>query len=215
MNLFLIGRSGSGKGTQAELLTRHFNNFFYISSGALFRELAQTSSDTGKRIAKVVNEGGLPFDTLATALWMRKIAFEVQESQGVLTDGAPRRLNEAKDMDGFMDFLGRKKRTFYILIDISRHEALERLTKRRVCKKCKQVVPWVGEFKKLKKCDKCGGELVARPDDKPSAIKNRLDYFDTRVTETIRYLKRTGRLIKINGEQSIENVSRDILKALR
>lgn len=194
---------------------RHFNNFFYISSGALFRELAQTDSDTGKKIAKIVNEGGLPFDTLATALWMHKIAFEVQEGQGVLTDGAPRRLNEAKDMDRFMDFLGRKKATFYILIDISRQEAFERLTKRRVCKKCEQVVPWVDELKKLKKCDKCGGELATRPDDKASGIKNRLDYFDTRVSETIKYLKRTGRLIKINGEQSIEDVFSDILKALR
>jgi adenylate kinase len=89
------------------------------------------------------------------------------------------------------------------------------LTKRRICKNCKRLIPWVGEFKKLKNCDKCGGLLITRTDDKPVAIKKRLEEFKKEVTPVLNYYKKQGRLIKINGEQSIENVFKEILKKLK
>ncbi|MFC1663815.1 adenylate kinase family protein [Patescibacteria group bacterium] len=215
LNFSLIGRSGSGKGTQAKLLMEHFGNLFYISSGDLFRDLIKIDTDTAKKTKKIVREGGLPYDELATTLWMYEIAFKVKEDQGILADGFPRRINEAKSLDRFLEFLERKENTFNILIDISREEAFNRLSKRRICQKCKRLIPWVGEFKKIKVCDKCGGELITRPDDSPEAIKNRLDYFDKRVTEVIKYYEKQKRLIKINGEQSIEDVFKEILKKIK
>lgn len=214
-NFIIIGRSGSGKGTQAKLLMKEFENLYYISSGELFRELAKKDTDTADKVKKIINGGKLPYDDLATTLWMYEIAFNVKEDQGILADGFPRRLNEAKSLDTFLDFLERTENTFYILIDISKEEAFNRLTKRRICKNCGRLIPWTGEFKKLEVCDKCEGELVTRPDDASEAINNRLDYYEKKVMPVIKYYEEQGKLIKINGEQSIEDVFKNILKAIK
>lgn len=215
INLVLIGRSGCGKGTQAKLLIEHFGNMFYISSGALFRSLAKTDSEAGIKVAQILEEGGLPYDDLATTLWMHVIAFNVKPGQGIVFDGCPRRLAEAKDMDEFLSFLGRKENTLIFLIDISRKEAFNRLAKRKICKKCGQLIPWVGKLKRIKVCNACHGELEARADDTSAAIKNRLDYFEERVVEVIQYFKDQNRLVKINGEQPIEKVFADILQEVK
>lgn len=215
LNFVLIGKSGSGKGTQAKLLIKHFGNLVHIASGDLFRNLAKADTDVGEKIRKILNEGGLPYDDIATTLWMHEIAYNIRSDQGILADGFPRRANEAKDLDQFLEFLERKENTFNILVDISRQEALDRLTKRKICKECGRSIPWVGEFKDLKVCDKCGGELVGRSDDTLEAINSRLDYYEERVVKAVEYYEDQGRLVRINGEQSIEDVFKDILKAIK
>ena len=214
-NFVLIGRSGAGKGTQAELLQKHFGNLFYISSGDLFRDLIKQDTDTAKRIKKILKEGGLPFDELAIALWMHKIAYNVKENQGFILDGAPRRIDEAKALDRFLDFLERKERTFFLLIDVSKEEAFNRLLKRRVCSRCGRVIPAIGKFKNLKICDRCGGRLISRPDDTPEAINKRLDYYEKNVIEVVKFYQKDDRLIRINGQQSIEDVFKEILKKIQ
>jgi len=214
LNFVLIGRSGSGKGTQAKLLKERFGNLVSISTGDLFRDLSKQGTDTSQKIQKILAEGGLPFDDLATTLWMHEIAYKIKEDQGIIADGFPRRINEAKSLDNFLEFLERKENTFYLLIDISRQEASDRLTKRRMCKICGELIPWVGDFKRLQTCSKCGGELISRFDDKPEAIKNRLDYYDERVSQVVDYYKEQGVLLEINGDQSIEDVFKDVLKSI-
>ena len=212
--IILLGRSGSGKGTQAKFLREHFKNLFYISAGDLIRDLAKMETEAGRKVKKIIRQGDLIHDELAITLWMHKIAHNIKENQGILCDGFPRRLNEAKTLDRFLEFLGRKEKSLCLLIDISRKEALNRLLKRRICKKCGQLAPWNKESEKLKFCDKCKGELIARPDDTIKAINSRLDYYEDRVKPVIKYYKKQNRLIKINGEQGAENVSKDILKAI-
>ena len=87
---------------------------------------------------------------------------------------------------------------------------------RKLCGKCGRIIPYIGEFKKLEKCDKCGGELKVRHDDHPNGIKTRLDLFEKETKPIIDYYKKTNReAIDINGEQSIEKVFADILKHLK
>ncbi len=215
INFVLIGRSGCGKGTQAKLLGEHFGNLFYISTGSLFRKMAEYDTQVGHKIKELLNGGGLPFDDLATMLWMSAISYNLKEEQGFCLDGAPRRLEEANALDSFLHYLERTDSTIVILIDISRKEAFDRLTKRRICKKCGQLITWVGDYKNLQACDKCGGDLEERADDTPEAIKNRLDYFDKDVSKVIKYFKKKKRLVKINGEQPIEKVFQDILDEVR
>jgi adenylate kinase len=215
LNFVLIGRSGSGKGTQAKLLMEKFGNFFYVSTGDLLRDLATQKTDVGERIERILDAGKLPSDDLATALWIREIAYNLKKGQGLMADGFPRRLQEAMDLYELMDFLERNDKTFYLLIDISRDEAFNRLAKRRICKKCGRLIPWVGEFKKLEVCDECTGELETRPDDTNEAINNRMDYFEESVVPAIKFYEEKGKLTKINGEQSIEDVFKDILAAIK
>lgn len=214
INITLIGRSGCGKGTQTELLIKHFGNIFVIATGDLMRDLAKQDTDTGARIRKILNEGGLPFDDLATTLWMHKIAYNVKENQGIIFDGAPRRLEEAKNIDKFLEFLERGDNTFNILIDVSREEAFNRLSNRKICNKCGKVFPWIDEFKTMEKCDQCTGKLIKRPDDVPEAINNRLNYYEEKVVEVVDYYKSKNTLIIINGGQPIEKVFQDILDAI-
>jgi len=214
LSFALIGRSGCGKGTQAKLLMKHFGNLFYISTGNLLRELAGMDTIAGKEVKKILSNGDLIPDFIIIGLWMREICNNLNGGQGILFDGAPRRISEAKQADNFFEFLGIGENFFPILLDISREEAFARLTKRRICKKCGKLIPWVGEFKKLEKCNDCGGELVQRQDDNPEAINRRLDFFDSEVKEVVDYYKKDSRLITINGNQPIEKVFEDILKAL-
>ncbi len=146
---------------------------------------------------------------------MREICNNLKDDQGILLDGAPRRVIEAQAMDEFMDFLGRKDSFFPILLDISREEAFNRLTRRRICKNCGKLIPWVGDFKKMEKCDACGGELFSRADDSPQTINNRLDYYEEKVVEVINYYKEKDKLITINGNQPIEKVFQVLLAAIK
>jgi len=211
----LLGRSGCGKGTQADLLIKKFGNLFYVSTGGLLRDTAKLDTAAGKKIKEILERGELIPDFAIIGLWLRELCVNLKENQGILLDGAPRRVSEAKAADEFMDFIGIKKGFFPILLDISREEAFNRLTKRRICKKCGKLIPWIGEFKKLEKCDECGGELLHRQDDNPQTIQNRLDFFDKEVTEVLNYYKKDSRLITVNGEQPIEDVFNDILKAIK
>jgi adenylate kinase len=213
-NFALIGRSGCGKGTQANLLMKHFGNLFKVSTGDMLRNLAGLDTSAGKAAKKILDSGGLIPDFMIIGLWMRELCLNLREDQGILFDGALRRLIEAKQADDFLDFINKKDNFFPILLDISREEAFNRLTKRRICKKCGKIVPWVGDYKNIKECDACGRELENRKDDNPESINNRLDFFDKEVMQVINYYKQDNRLIVVNGEQSIDDVFKDILKAI-
>lgn len=209
----LIGRSGCGKGTQAELLMKHFKNLFRVSTGDMLRNLATLDTSAGKAAKKILDAGGLIPDFMIIGLWMRELCLNLNDNEGVLFDGALRRLIEAKQADGFLEFTGKKDKFFPILLDISREEAFNRLTKRRLCVGCGKIIPWVGDYKNMKKCIDCGGELINRKDDNPESINNRLDFFDKEVAQVLDYYRQDNRLITVNGEQNIEDVFKDILKA--
>jgi len=185
MNFILIGPPGSGKGTQAKLLLKKFKSYYYLSTGQLFRKLIEQKTDTGKKVKGIVESGGLPFDDLATTLWMHEIAFNVKENQGIIADGFPRRPQEARDLDEFLRFLNREKNTEFFLLNISEKEALKRLPKR------------------------------GRADDEIKDIKKRFKIYRERTIPAINYLKRHFKVIKINGEQPIEKVFKDILKHIK
>ena len=184
--LVFLGRSGSGKGTQVELLRKKLG-LDYISSGELLRSRKKIKDYTGKKLQQVLDSGGLVPTPVVFKLWLDRFE-ELKEKfffNGFIYEGSPRKIFEAYLMDEALEWYGWSKNLKVVLIDISEKEAIVRLTKR------------------------------SREDDKISAIKSRLAWFKTNVDPVIRFYKKTKRLIKINGEQSIENVFKDILKALR
>ncbi len=185
LNIALIGRSGSGKGTQAELLVRKFN-LKYIETGKLLRQLSQRKNETSKRLNQKLKKGNLAPSWLVEYILVEQMIEKVKPSDGIIIDGSPRRISEVYFWDDLLNWYGRRP-LIPILIDISAQEAFIRLTKRRICQKCGRLIPWIGEFKKLKLCDKCGGKLIHRLDDRPEAIKRRLAFFQKEVMPVIKY----------------------------
>lgn len=187
LNIIFLGLSGSGKGTQVQLLAdvmRIHNPVHVVSTGDLFRRLQEFTTDVGKRVKRILQEGGLPFDDLATTLWMHEIAFRVHEHEGIIFDGAPRRLDEAKNIDRFLEFLERKDHTKVVFLSVTPEEIMKRLLSR------------------------------GRADDNITAIEGRIDYFEKSVLPVLDYYREQGRLIEINGEQPMEKVHADVVKAL-
>jgi len=213
--ILLFGKSGAGKGTQADLLIKKFG-LEYVGSGDLLRDRKKKKDFMGSKIAKVMKEGGLIPTPVIFGLWINKVEKlkNKKNLKGFIIDGSPRKIFETYLIDELLEWYEWDKDLRAILIDISDKEAIWRLTKRRQCKTCKELIPFLGEFRKMKKCPKCGGKLVKRPDDTVAAVKNRLTWFKTDVQPILNYYRKTGRLIKVNGEQSIENVFKDILKQL-
>lgn len=214
--IIILGPAGSGKGTQAKLLVKKFG-LGYFGSGDALRARQKVGDFTAKKLIKVMGRGELVPSFVISKLWIDRLEKFRQRAEfnGLVFDGSPRKMLEAKLFDEALNWYEWQEKAKVIFINISRKESFNRLTKRRQCKKCGRIIPWLGEFKKLKKCDKCGGKLIIRVDDKPEAIKKRLEEFKKEVIPVINYYKKQGRLIKINGEQSIENVFKDILKAIR
>lgn len=214
--VIFLGKPGSGKGTQAELLGKRIG-LDYVGSGDLLRERKIKKDFTGEKLVKVVDTGGLVPTPVIFKLWLDK--FEIfkkrKDFKGFVMDGSPRKIFEAYLTDEALEWYEWDKNMKVMLIDVSNKEVIWRLTKRRICKKCGKLIPFVGEWRKVKKCPKCGGELKHRMDDTVSGVKNRLAWFKSDVQPVINFYRKTGRLIKINGEQSIENVFKDILKALK
>jgi len=211
--IIFLGKSGCGKGTQAGLLQEKFK-LDYIGSGDMLRARAKKNDFTGKNLTKTLKEGKLCPTAVISKIWLDK-AEEMKNKKnlrGFVMDGNPRKMLEARMIDEALDWYDWEAKVF--LIDISDKEAIWRLTKRRICQKCKNILPFVGKFREIKKCPKCGGKLITRSDDTISSAKNRLSWFKKEVEPIVDYYKKSGRLIKINGEQSIEDVYKDILKAL-
>jgi len=172
---------------------------------------------TAKKLIKVMGRGELVPSFVISKLWIDKLEKFKQKAKfnGLVCDGSPRKILEAKLFDEALNWYDWQEKAKVIFINISRKESFHRLTKRRQCKKCGRIIPWLGEFKKLKKCDNCGGELIIRADDKPEAIRKRLEEFKNEVIPVIKHYREQGKLIEINGEQSIEDVFEEILSKLR
>ena len=212
--VILLGRSGSGKGTQAKLLIKEFG-FDYLCGGNLLRTRAKKNDFNGRKLKKVMESGELAPTHLVFNIWLEQVEKKRDSinKKGLILDGNPRILIEAQLIDIAFDWYEWSD-VKVILLDISHQEAFDRLTSRRICQKCSRIISLAGDFVGMKVCDKCGGELVTRSDDKPEAIRARLDYYKREVEPVVKYYEKQKRLIRVDGEKSVEDVYQDIKRIL-
>lgn len=188
----IMGRSGSGKGTQADLLQEYIkkqspdSEILYVESGDEFREFLK--SDTyASRLAKEVNtKGKLQPAFLAIWVWADYLIKNLNNKKHLILDGTPRKLNESHVLDEAFDFYGRSN-VDVVFINVSEAWATDRLKSRK------------------------------RQDDTDEGIKKRLDWFDTDTMKTIDFYKNNSKynFFEINGEQTIEEVHEEIISKLK
>jgi len=212
MRLILLGAPGSGKGTQAKNIAEKVG-ITHVASGDLFRAAATRGDDLGKQAKYYMEKGLLVPDEITIKMILERIDAP-DCSKGVMLDGFPRTLEQAKALD---QALGKKKqkidRVFYI--KVSTDELVRRLSGRFICRKCQAPYHKVSSPpKKEGICDKCGGELYQRADDTPETVRKRIDVYTKETSPLIDYYKKAKKLVEVKGEGNIDNITKDIVAAL-
>lgn len=208
MNLILLGAPGAGKGTQAELLVKKLS-IPAISTGNMLREAMANGTELGKQAKQFMDEGSLVPDELILGIVADRVA-QPDCQNGFILDGVPRTLAQAVALD-----MRGVKIDHVVSIEVDDSEIEGRMTGRRVCAKCGASYHVVANPPKAEGiCDSCGGELIIRKDDKPETVRHRLEVYHESTEVLKGFYEMTGRLVKVNGSQSIEGANEDILKAI-
>jgi adenylate kinase len=210
LNIILFGAPGAGKGTLAERLVEELG-LIHISTGDIFRREIADKTELGKKISAIVKGGGLVPDELVTDVVTGSIK---NADKGFLFDGFPRTLPQAEGLDKFFAHTDRKI-TAVVFIDLNEEEILRRLSLRRTCENCKIVYNLVSKSSKKENiCDKCGGKLILREDDKIETVRERLKVFYRQTAPVIDYYKKNPGFYKVEGMGSPQEVCSRVLKTL-
>ena len=212
MNLVLLGPPGAGKGTQAARIVEKYA-IPHISTGDIFRKNIKEGTELGKKAQEYMNKGELVPDSLVIEIALDRLN-EDDCKVGFLLDGFPRTVEQAEALDAYLADKGQQVDKV-LDMDVKKEILMERLTGRRVCKDCGATYNVVGmPPKKEGVCDVCGGELVVRKDDIPETVRHRLEVFHQETEALKGFYQKLGKLRLIEGNQPIEDVTRDIMTAL-
>lgn len=213
MNLILLGAPGSGKGTQASLLSEKFK-VPHISTGDIFRAAISAGTDLGKKAQGYMNKGELVPDEIVIGIIKDRLK-ERDTEKGFLLDGFPRTVVQAQALDVELVNLN-KKIDAVIDIEVAEDEIVRRLTGRRVCEDCQEVYHTIFEPPENENfCDMCGGRLIQRPDDQSDTVKNRLKVYKDQTAPLIEYYREKDILRSVNGQQEVEYVFSDIVRVIK
>ncbi len=208
MKIIMLGPPGAGKGTQAEFLSEKYG-IPQISTGAIIRGVIASGSDEGKRIKELIDKGMLLPDETVVSMVKNRLA-EPDCKNGFILDGFPRTIEQAKALDK----MG-VKIDHVLSIELSDDEILERLSGRRECKVCRASYHIEDHPpKKEGICDRCGGELITRDDDKPETIKNRLQVYHESTEPLKEYYEEAHLLVTAHSQKALADTRREVLKAL-
>lgn len=208
MRLILLGAPGAGKGTQAEILASKLS-IPTISTGNILREAIKNGTETGLKAKSFMDKGMLVPDDVIIGIVKERLA-QPDCANGYILDGMPRTLPQAQALlDNGIEI----DRVVSIEVDDAMIEA--RMTGRRVCGKCGASYHVVANPPKTEGiCNACGSELVIRDDDKPETVRRRLTVYHNETEALKGFYEKLGKLRLVEGNQPIEDATRDILAAL-
>lgn len=209
--IVMLGPQGAGKGTQADRLALKLG-IPTISVGKLFRGEIEKGTGLGRAIGEYVEKGDrVPADMVDQVMTERLT--EEDTADGFIVDGYPRTLDQVEQLDKIMASSG-KQITHVVYIRVSDDESVRRLSGRWVCSNLKCEANYHIDFnppkKQAGKCDVCGSDLIQRSDDKPDAIRHRLELYHRDTAPLIEKYRSAGLLREINGEQPIAKVEQDV-----
>jgi adenylate kinase len=208
--VILLGPPGSGKGTQAARLTKELG-IPHISTGDLFRENISKNTELGRRAKTFMDAGKLVPDALVLDMLFDRVA-RPDCANGYLLDGFPRTLPQA---EAFEKNLNPEAKLIVLDLEVPDEIIIQRAAGRRTCKDCAAVYNiHFSAPKKEGSCDKCGGELVQRPDDKPEVVQERLRVYHSQTKPLEAYYEKKGILYRVDGTQSPDDVFRALMQKL-
>jgi adenylate kinase len=211
-NLILLGPPGAGKGTQAGRIVQDYG-VPHISTGDILRAAVKNQTAMGLEAKRYMDAGDLVPDEVVIGIVKDRLQ-EPDTARGFLMDGFPRTIPQAEALDRMLEGIGRRLScTIAVLVD--NDELVKRLSGRRICRECQtpyHVYSNPSEREGI--CDKCGGELYQRDDDSEATVRNRLDVYERQTAPLIDYYDRQGLVVRVEGQNSPEQVYEDIREAI-
>jgi adenylate kinase len=208
----LLGAPGAGKGTQAKMLIEKYK-IPQISTGDILRKAVADGTPLGKEAKVIMDSGGLVSDKIVLGLVEERIK-QPDCKAGFILDGFPRNTAQAEALDKILSDKGMPL-TVALNVDVDMNDLLKRLTGRRTCKSCQQMYNiYFSPPKKEGVCDKCGGALFQRDDDKEETIKKRLDVYSKQTAPLIDYYSKKNIMKTIMGTGSINDIFNKVVAAL-
>lgn len=212
MKLVLLGAPGAGKGTQAKKLIEKYS-IPQISTGDLLRAAVAAETELGKKAKSYMDKGELVPDSVVLGMVEERLKQDDCQ-QGYILDGFPRNRAQAEALDEMLKSVGMELDAA-LSIDVPLEDLMKRLTGRRTCKNCGQMYNvYFSAPKKEGTCDKCGGELYQRDDDKEETIRKRLEVYNEQTAPLIDYYRDKEILKSVNGTGSIDDIFVNILSVL-
>jgi adenylate kinase len=213
MRFILFGSPGVGKGTQAKILSAKLN-IPHISTGDILREAVKNKTPLGIKAAEIMSNGELVSDEIMIGIIKDTLEGE-RCKNGFILDGFPRTIPQAEELEKLLKNL-KIDEHYLIYMTADEDEIVRRLTNRRECRKCQNIFAY-SEIINADKCPVCGAEksFYQRNDDKESVIRHRLQVFNSSTKPVLNFYERKERVIVVNGIGGIDNITGEILGALK
>ena len=210
MVIIMLGAPASGKGSVAEIVSNEMK-IPSISSGDIFRKHISEGTEIGKKLNEYITKGELVPDSIVIEMLKERLS-EEDTKNGAILDGFIRTIPQAEAFDKMLEENG-SKIDLVVNLEVPDEEILERVTNRRICKKCKAVYNTVLNPSKVDGvCDKCGGELQQRDDDTLEKAKNRLQVYYKETAPLTEYYKEKGVLYSTTLSIAINRMKGEVAK---
>jgi adenylate kinase len=210
--IILLGLPGAGKGTQAALLAGE-TGLVHITTGGLFRDNIRQGTELGKKAQPFVESGRLVPDEITIGMLLDRIA-QPDCDAGCMLDGFPRNTEQARALDEALEADGKRiDRAMYIRV--ATEELVRRLAGRWSCPQCGAVYNEISQPPRRQGvCDNCGSQLEQRKDDRPEAVRTRLEVNLRNLEPLLDHYREQGKLCEANGEAEVEEVTRAVRNCL-
>ena len=208
MNIVLMGLPGAGKGTQADKIVEKYD-IPHISTGDMFRAAIKGGTELGLKAKSFMDQGALVPDEVTIGIVRERLSKE-DCKEGFLLDGFPRTVPQAEALESLLVDLDRRIE-HVVNIQVEQDELVARLTGRWICRDCGTAYHTIFNPPQVEGvCDKDGGELYQRDDDKPETVTNRLEVNIQQTQPLLDFYESKNVLTNINGQQDIKQVFVDI-----